>query len=222
MFGRSRQLPPPPPPPPPLESPLVATATFGAAILLFWVLRRRSTPKPLNVQRAGSDTRPTQVASRATMLMSAPTLAVASADMPAAVTQPVTSAPTSSQSAPAFMFLDSVVTDKATGARLEADKVTRGQTRLEVLHFKVAEPLIGLKRVVINYKHFPLAGFQKVGVDTVEMGSYEQGHHAFTMPEAKIPNMYLAKGRYKIDVTYSAKSHPGTVLTNIKAEFTVY
>ena len=42
------------------------------------------------------------------------------------------------------------------------------------------------------------------------------------MPEAKIPNMYLAKGRYKIDVTYSAKSHPGTVLTNIKAEFTVY
>ena len=114
------------------------------------------------------------------------------------------------------------MTDKATGARLAADKVTRGSTRLETLKFKVSEPLDGLRRQVINYKHFPLAGFQKVGVDTVEMGRYEPGVHTFSMPEAKIPNMYLAKGRYRIDLNYTANSHPGIVLTNIKAEFTVF
>lgn len=112
-----------------------------------------------------------------------------------------------SGSSPAFEFVESIVTDESTGARLAADKVNRGTTRLEVLKFRARAPLQGLQRTVINYKHFPVVGFQKVGVDVVEMGDYaaQEELHTFDMPKAKIPNLYLAKGKYRIHLTVSMR-----------------
>jgi hypothetical protein len=126
----------------------------------------------------------------------------------------------------AFEFVESVVIDAATGDRLDADRVMRGSTRLETLHFKTNEPLAGLTRTVINYKNFPWpAGFQRVGVDVVKMGDYAVSAagttHSFEMPKAVIPTIIFAKGGYKIDIKYTAESHPGKVLTHIKHEFHV-
>lgn len=181
--------------------------------------------KPVRALGSGHTTTEIGSASNAPAAPSvtAPPAAAASSATNATVPSASSESNAPSAGAPAaFDFLESIVRDKATGAQLAADRVTRGSTRLETLKFRVSEPLDGLKRTVVNYKHFPLAGFQKVGVDTVEMGSFDTGVHTWQMPEAKIPNMYLAKGRYRIDLNYTAKSHPGLVLTNIKAEFTVY
>ena len=104
-----------------------------------------------------------------------------------------------------FELVRSSVVDEATGEQLSSEVVTRGVTRLETLHFIVrGAPIIQLRRRTINYKHFRLVGFTKVGVDLVEMGDYAPGDGTFAMPPAKIPNMYLATGRYRIEISYSA------------------
>ena len=107
-----------------------------------------------------------------------------------------------------FEFVSSDAVDEATGQRLSDDLITRGVTRLETILFRVGRPLVGLQRRCVNYKHFPVVGFRNVGVDLVEMGNYEplDQLQAFAMPGAKIPNLMVCKGRYRIEVTYSARN----------------
>ena len=125
---------------------------------------------------------------------------------------------------PPFVFLESVVTCESSGKILSDTLVARGQTRLEKLVFQVNTSLIGLTRHVTSYKQFPLVGYQKVGSEALPMGNYGpqlSTPQSFDMPKARIPNMVLAKGKYRIDLRYTAHSHPGVVLTHIKHEFEV-
>lgn len=137
---------------------------------------------------------------------------------------PPTPAAKPAAGAPAFEFLESVVTEEGTGERLSASVVHRGSSRCERLIFRVNTPLTRLKRVVHNFKHFPMVGYQKVGVEEVMMGDYpaQPEPQFFDMPLAKIPNMYLARGKYRIDLWYFADSHPGKELTYIKHDFEVF
>ena len=123
-----------------------------------------------------------------------------------------------------FVFLESIVTNEATGERLSDSIVHRGSTRCERLLFEVNAPLVGLKRTVINYKQFPMVGYQKVGVDEVPMGDYfpTNESQSFELAKAKIPNLYLARGKYRIDLSYTAQSHPGEALLQIKHDFEVF
>lgn len=108
---------------------------------------------------------------------------------------------------PPFELLDSTVVDEATGERLRADTVHRGSTRRETLHFRVHAPLVGVRRLTKNYKEFPVVGFRYIGVDMVEMGSFEARREAqsFEMPRAVIPNFTLARGLYRIEIVYVAQ-----------------
>ena len=116
----------------------------------------------------------------------------------------------SADEAPAFEMVESVVLNEATGERVTHEKVECGTTRRETLHFKVRAPLHNLRRTEVNAKYL---GFfwQDVASKVIEMGSYEprDAPHAFEMPKVVIPNMMLARGRYRSRITYSAANHDG-------------
>jgi hypothetical protein len=109
---------------------------------------------------------------------------------------------------PPFEFVESIVVDEATGARLSHEKVVGGSTRLETLCFKVRGRLTNLKRTTTTAKSFGFAGFQNVAKEVLELGSYDEpmaGDAAvqrFEMPASKIPNSVFAMGRYRTKVHY--------------------
>ena len=126
----------------------------------------------------------------------------------------------------AFEFVESVVTDQATGERLTHERVVYGSTRLETLVFKVRGKLDGLVRTAVSAKAFPMVGFQNVAKDIVQMGSYEGDNaegtrHAFNMKPAKIPATPFALGRYRCTITYAAENGQGPPLRQEVVEFTV-
>ena len=112
---------------------------------------------------------------------------------------------------PPFEFVESVVTDEATGEHLSHARVVAGSTRLEVLRFRVRGPLEGLTRTTTTAKSFGFAGFREVASETLVMGAYDGGPaegegriHEFNMPPALIPNTVFAMGRYKVKIAYAA------------------
>ena len=116
---------------------------------------------------------------------------------------------------PGFEFVESVVIDGHTGARLYGVDVTRGSVRLETLRFRVHQPL-GLVRRKTTTAMRIMGMWQVVATERLELGEFAPvGHariHEYAMPRAEIPTSPFAKGRFKTEVEYTCDGLPGVVL----------
>jgi len=104
-----------------------------------------------------------------------------------------------------FELLSSVVVDEATGETLEATKIVRGTCRLETVTFRAGGKLVNLRRRNMTLKSFGLM-WKAVGDDTIDLGSYEAQAEPFhfDLPKQVVPSTVLAKGAYRVQITYSA------------------
>ena len=117
-----------------------------------------------------------------------------------------------------FELVESTVIDEATRAPLTHEKVERGTTRLETLHFIVHAPLHNLRRRTVTSMNLGFM-WQPVADVTLDMGSHEPREAAngeplimqFEMPRAVIPTTPFAKGRYLCNIWYTADNHPDTL-----------
>ena len=82
------------------------------------------------------------------------TEAAASSDAVPPATLEVYEAPGVNGGPPPFQFVESIVTDEATGERLSHAKVVGGSTRLETLTYRVRGKLTDLTRTTITAKSF--------------------------------------------------------------------
>jgi len=121
-----------------------------------------------------------------------------------------------------FEVVGRTVVEESTGEVLEADVVRRGTVRIETLSFMVRAPLTNLKRSESIAKHFGMI-WHNVGLKTVDMGSWHERAVAqeFTLPRAEIPNMALAKGKYRVTITYEAENFDAP-LHRDTAEFEIH
>lgn len=128
----------------------------------------------------------------------------------------------SSENQNPFELLSSSVVHAVTGEELDATKVFRGQRRLETLTFKVGTRLVGLRQQIVTAKNFGL-GFVNVGLETIQLGTFKAQSEAYTyeLPERVIPDTPLAKGRYKIKISFAAYNMEQVLHTEQTKEITI-
>ena len=73
-----------------------------------------------------------------------------------------------------FELIESIVTEESTGMLLTHEKVERGTTRLETLHFVANAPLDNLRRRTVTSMNLGFM-WQPVSDETLEMGSHMPG-----------------------------------------------
>ena len=109
-----------------------------------------------------------------------------------------------------FQFVASNVTDKATGQRLSAQEVVRGTTRQETIQFYVHQNIYNLQRHVVTTKKMGFAYIQVASTD-LDMGNFQPSINdmfSFDLPDETVPNSILAKGKYRIHISYTAATSP--------------
>eukprot|EP00522_Entomoneis_paludosa_P013161 CAMPEP_0172451886 /NCGR_PEP_ID=MMETSP1065-20121228/9725_1 /TAXON_ID=265537 /ORGANISM="Amphiprora paludosa, Strain CCMP125" /LENGTH=167 /DNA_ID=CAMNT_0013203857 /DNA_START=74 /DNA_END=577 /DNA_ORIENTATION=- len=109
-----------------------------------------------------------------------------------------------------FAVLKSHVVDQATGQVCVCDKVYRGTTRLETLTFQIPTGGVqNLTRHVVTSKKLGFA-YMTVNHDTLVLGSFvTAGPNQCDLPPNVVPSTAMAKGTYRIHITYTAENIEG-------------
>mmetsp|Transcript_15473 Transcript_15473/g.33766 ORF Transcript_15473/g.33766 Transcript_15473/m.33766 type:complete len:207 (-) Transcript_15473:1171-1791(-) len=120
-----------------------------------------------------------------------------------------------------FQVLESRVVEEGNGKPCTCDKVYRGTTRLETLKFQISQQLINLKRHVVTAKKMGFA-FVTVSQEELMLGSFDASPRPVevSLPPQQVPNTSLAKGKYRIQIKYTAENNPETLREEV-VEFSI-
>ena len=82
------------------------------------------------------------------------------------------------------------------------------------------QQLVNLTRSVVTMKKIGFT-YVNVGMDSIELGTFDVGKHEYELPHQEVPSTSLAKGLYKVQITYTAENLPEQILRKETVEFKI-